>query len=169
MHVLVSKSGIVFDGQVHCPPINVCGAGQATHNKPARFSPMFTGQVHSPPITTCAGAAGHTHWPVDPLSTKLRLQRHMFRIGSTWAFTKHVGLLEVELPVDADTKPEPPPIVEEPPNRLDIFRIAILKRLALVRGRLGTLTLGTETLGIDTLGMSRLGIEMLGIEIVGME
>lgn len=102
--------------------------GQATHNKPARFSPVFTGQVHSPPIT-CADAAGHTHWPVDTLSTKLRLQTHMSRIGSTWAFIKHVGVPEVDLPVDAGAKLEPLPVVGEPPNGLDIFSIEMLGRL----------------------------------------
>jgi hypothetical protein len=57
----------------------------------------------------------------------------MFRIGSTWAFTKHVEMLEVELPVDAGAKLEPPPFVGKPPNGLDIFAIEILGRLALAR------------------------------------
>ena len=65
----------------------------------------------------------------------------MFRIESTWAFIKHVGMPEVDLPVDADAKLEPLPVVGEPPNGLDIFSIEILGRPVLRRDRLGILTL----------------------------
>src|ERR1700722_14245024 len=113
MHILAIKFGPVYNEQVPCPPINVCDAGQATHNKPARFSPVFTGQVHSPqspPVLVLLDIC----WLVDTLSTKLRFQTHIFRIGPTWAFIKHVGMPEVDLPVSCDAKLEPLPVVGEP-------------------------------------------------------